>query len=135
MSKKIAIKVPDIGEFENIPVIEVLVKIGDTVKKEDSLVVLESDKATMEVPSPKAGKITKIILKPNDRVSAGDTILIVNSEEQEPEVNTGGENSLPKTLPKKNEKHSSDLHVDVLVLGLAFVWICFFFGGLSRLTP
>jgi len=57
MSNLIEVKVPDIGDFKNIPVIEVLVKPGDTIAKEDSLITLESDKATMEVPSPTAGVV------------------------------------------------------------------------------
>ena len=55
MANAIEIKVPDIGDFKNIPVIEVLVKPGDTIKKEDSLVTLESDKATMDIPAPSGG--------------------------------------------------------------------------------
>ena len=60
MSNLIEVKVPDIGDFKNIPVIEVLVKPGDKVEKEDSLITLESDKATMEVPSPAAGVIKEL---------------------------------------------------------------------------
>ncbi|HMB37689.1 MAG TPA: biotin/lipoyl-containing protein, partial [Wenzhouxiangellaceae bacterium] len=56
MSNKTEIRVPDIGDFDKVPVIEVLVAEGDTIEKEQSLVTLESDKATMEVPSSKAGK-------------------------------------------------------------------------------
>ena len=56
----IEVKVPDIGDFKDVPVIEVLVKPGDTVKAEDSLVTLESDKATMDVPSPAAGTVKAI---------------------------------------------------------------------------
>jgi pyruvate/2-oxoglutarate dehydrogenase complex dihydrolipoamide acyltransferase (E2) component len=60
MPNLIEVKVPDIGDFKNIPVIEVLVKPGDTVEKETSLLTLESDKATMEVPSPAAGVVKEI---------------------------------------------------------------------------
>ena len=59
--------VPDIGDFKNIPVIEVLVKPGDTVKAEDSLITLESDKATMEVPAPFAGVVRELKIKPGDK--------------------------------------------------------------------
>ena len=75
MSNLIEVKVPDIGDFKNIPVIEVLVKAGDTVGKEDSLLTLESDKATMEVPSPVAGVIKELKVKPGDKVSQGTLIL------------------------------------------------------------
>jgi pyruvate dehydrogenase E2 component (dihydrolipoamide acetyltransferase) len=69
------VKVPDIGDFKNVPVIEILVKPGDTVKAEDPLVTLESDKATMEVPSPGAGKVAAILIKVGDKVSQGSPIL------------------------------------------------------------
>jgi dihydrolipoamide dehydrogenase len=75
MSSLIEVKVPDIGDFKNIPVIEVLVKPGDTVAKEDSLVTLESDKATMEVPSPVAGVVKEVKVKPGDKLSEGSLIL------------------------------------------------------------
>ena len=59
----IEVKVPDIGDFKDVPVIDVLVKVGDTVKAEDPLVTLESDKATMDVPSPAAGTVASIAVK------------------------------------------------------------------------
>jgi len=67
--------VPDIGDFKNIPVIEVLVKPGDSVRAEDSLITLESDKATMEVPAPFAGVVKELKIKPGDKVSEGAAIL------------------------------------------------------------
>jgi len=57
MSERVEVKVPDIGDFKDIPVIELAVKVGDTVKAEDALVTLESDKATLDVPSPVAGVV------------------------------------------------------------------------------
>jgi pyruvate dehydrogenase E2 component (dihydrolipoamide acetyltransferase) len=77
MANAIEVKVPDIGEFKNIPVIEVLVKPGDTVRAEDPLVTLESDKATMEVPSPAAGTVREIRLKVGDKVSEGALVLML----------------------------------------------------------
>jgi pyruvate dehydrogenase E2 component (dihydrolipoamide acetyltransferase) len=77
VSRSIEIKVPDIGDFSNIPVIEVLVSAGDQVHAEDSLVTLESDKATMEVPAPQAGVIREVRLKVNDTVSAGDVVAVL----------------------------------------------------------
>ncbi|MGZ5034620.1 MAG: dihydrolipoyllysine-residue acetyltransferase [Usitatibacter sp.] len=71
----IEVKVPDIGDFKDIPVIEVLVKPGDSVKKDDSLLTLESDKATMEVPAPSAGTVKEIRVKVGDKVSEGTAIL------------------------------------------------------------
>jgi dihydrolipoamide dehydrogenase len=75
MPPLVEVKVPDIGDFKNIPVIEVLVKPGDTVNKEDSLVTLESDKATMDIPAPAAGTVKTLSLKPGDKVSKGTLIL------------------------------------------------------------
>ena len=77
----IEVKVPDIGDFKDIPVIEVLVKPGDTVKAEDPLVTLESDKATMDVPAPQAGVVKEIRLKPGDKVSEGSLVLLLEAGE------------------------------------------------------
>ncbi|HVY07378.1 MAG TPA: dihydrolipoyllysine-residue acetyltransferase [Burkholderiales bacterium] len=73
--------VPDIGDFKNIPVIEVLVKPGDSVKAEDSLITLESDKATMEVPAPFAGVVKELKIKAGDKVSEGAAILSIEVSE------------------------------------------------------
>ena len=77
MSNTIEIRVPDIGDFSDVPVIEILVSEGDRVKMEDSLVTLESDKATMEVPSPAAGVIREMKLKLDDTVSEGDVVAVL----------------------------------------------------------
>ena len=79
MSDVIEVKVPDIGDFKNIPVIEVLVKPGDRVDKESPLVTLESDKATMEVPSPVAGVVKEIKVKIGDKVSEGSLMLTLET--------------------------------------------------------
>jgi dihydrolipoamide dehydrogenase len=71
----IEVKVPDIGDFSDVPVIEVFVKAGDTVKAEDSLVTLESDKATMDVPSPAAGTVKEVKVKVGDKLSEGSVVL------------------------------------------------------------
>lgn len=76
----IDVKVPDIGDFQDIPVIEVLVKPGDTVSPEDPLVTLESDKATMEVPSPTAGKVVEVLVNVGDKVSEGSAILKLEAD-------------------------------------------------------
>ncbi|MDM0067047.1 dihydrolipoyllysine-residue acetyltransferase [Variovorax sp. J31P207] len=75
MSNAIDIKVPDIGDFSDVPVIEIFVKVGDTVKAEDPLASLESDKATMDVPAPLSGVVTAIAIKIGDKVSEGSVIL------------------------------------------------------------
>ena len=79
MSNIIEVKVPDIGDFKNIPVIEVLVKPGDSVNREAPLVTLESDKATMEVPAPTAGRVKEIKVKVGDKVSEGSLVLLLES--------------------------------------------------------
>ncbi len=75
----IEVKVPDIGDFTDVPVIEVLVKPGDTVKAEDSLVTLESDKATMDVPSPAGGVVKSLGVKVGDKVSEGALLLTLET--------------------------------------------------------
>ena len=75
----IEVKVPDIGDFTDVPVIEVLVKPGDTVKAEDSLVTLESDKATMDVPSPAGGVVKSLSVKIGDKVSEGALLLTLET--------------------------------------------------------
>ena len=80
MANTIEVKVPDIGGHDNVPVIEVLVKAGDTVTKEQSLITLESDKATMEVPSSAAGTVKELKLKVGDEVSEGAVILLLETE-------------------------------------------------------
>ena len=69
-------RVPDIGGLDAVPVIEVLVKVGDSVKKDQGLVTLESDKATMEVPAPFAGVIRELKVKVGDTLSEGDVVAI-----------------------------------------------------------
>ena len=90
--------IPDIGDFKNIPVVELLVKSGDTVKGEDPLISLESDKATMEVPSPFTGIVKEIYVKEGDRVSKGTLIL-------EMEINQA--DSLAKVSPPSNQPISN----------------------------
>ncbi len=77
MSQAIEVKVPDIGDYKDVPVIEVLVKVGDTVEPEQSLVTLESDKATMDVPSPAAGTVKEVKIKVGDSVSEGSLIILL----------------------------------------------------------
>jgi dihydrolipoamide dehydrogenase len=80
MANTIEVKVPDIGGHENVPVIEVMVNVGDTVAKEQSLITLESDKATMEIPSSAAGVIKELKLKVGDEVSEGAVIVVIEAE-------------------------------------------------------
>jgi pyruvate dehydrogenase E2 component (dihydrolipoamide acetyltransferase) len=79
MSSRIEIRVPDIGDFSDVPVIEVLVAAGDRVAADDSLLTLESDKATMEVPSPEAGVIAEVAVSVGDTVSEGDLVAVLEA--------------------------------------------------------
>ena len=91
--------VPDIGGSENVEVIEVCVKPGDIVKKDDSLVVLESDKASMEVPAPMAGTVKSIQLKVGDKVSQGSAMLILETSAAETQPVKADQTKAPDTKP------------------------------------
>ncbi|MGV3628030.1 MAG: dihydrolipoyl dehydrogenase [Betaproteobacteria bacterium] len=140
MSKLIEVKVPDIGDYKNIPVIEVLVKAGDTVNKEDPLVTLESDKATMDIPAPSAGVVKALSLKPGDKVSKGTLILTLEegagaaaAPAVKPAAAAPPQSSIPNpqssSIPKPQSSPSAaapktdisgikaDVHTEVVVLG------------------
>ena len=84
--------VPDIGDFENVEVIEILVKEGQEIKKNDPVVTIESDKSSVEIPSSYSGKIETLNVKVGDKVSKGDLILNLSSPNQSP--------SASKVIPK-----------------------------------
>lgn len=86
MANSIQIKVPDLGDFDSVEVIEVLVKVGDTVALEDPLVTLESDKATMEVPASEAGVVTQVLVSTGDSVASGSPIVEVEASGDAPTV-------------------------------------------------
>ena len=81
MANTFQITVPDIGNFDSVEVIDIIVKVGDTIKKEDSLITLESDKASMDIPSTHEGKVTSINLKVGDKVKQGSNILVLELNE------------------------------------------------------
>jgi pyruvate dehydrogenase E2 component (dihydrolipoamide acetyltransferase) len=74
------VKVPDIGDFDEVAVIEVLVKVGDTVKAEQSLITVESDKASMEIPSSTAGVVKELKVAVGDKVKEGSVVLVLEAE-------------------------------------------------------
>ena len=76
------VKVPDIGDFKDVPIIDIHVKVGDAVNAEDPLITLESDKATMDVPAPSAGTIRQVLVKVGDRVSEGTPIVLLAGNEE-----------------------------------------------------
>ena len=91
----ITVRVPDIGEFKDVEVIELLVEPGDAVAKEQSLITLESDKATMEIPSPEAGLVQSLIVKLGDRVSEGSPVLVLGGAAAMPTVSVASAPSPP----------------------------------------
>ncbi len=122
------VKVPDIGDFKDVEVIEVLVKPGDTIAKEQSLVTLESDKATMEIPSPGAGVVKEIKVKLGDKLSEGSVILVLDSAEKSaakaeaPKPAAAPASSSPvspaaSAAPSGISAANADLECDVVVLG------------------
>ena len=86
MAEIIEIKVPDIGDFDQVEIIEVLVAAGDSIAEEDSLITVESDKASMEIPSPSAGVIKTLNIKVGDKISEGSVILELEAAEGEKTV-------------------------------------------------
>ncbi len=115
------LKVPDIGDFKDVPVVTVLVSVGDTVSAEDPLIELESDKATMEVPSPAAGKITEIKVSEGDKVSEGTVIMVLESADAKADEAPKAEETAPEA-PKSvaatgTASGKGDVHAEVVVLG------------------
>ncbi len=80
MAKTVEVRVPDIGDFDDVPVIEVLVAVGDSVDKDQGLITLESDKATMEVPSSAAGKVSQVQVKVGDKVAEGAVVVVLETD-------------------------------------------------------
>ena len=109
MANTIELKVPDIGGHDNVPVIEVLVKVGDKVEKEQSLITLESDKATMEIPASAAGVIKELKLKVGDEVSEGAVIAVLeaSAEADTPSPPRGEGRGEGTTSPGASTKASS----------------------------
>jgi len=131
------IKVPDIGDFSDVSVIEVLVSPGDAVQKETPLITLETDKATMEVPSPQTGVIKSVKIKVGDKVSKGALILTLETTDQEttskpeapaeiqqssgharqnPPTQPAGKTTVDQSISQKNSP-CGDLHADIVVIG------------------
>ena len=77
MANLVDVKVPDIGDFKDVAVIEVMVKVGEVIAVDTGLIMVESDKASMEIPSSQAGLVKEIKVKVNDQVSEGSVILVV----------------------------------------------------------
>ncbi|PKM08936.1 MAG: dihydrolipoyl dehydrogenase [Gammaproteobacteria bacterium HGW-Gammaproteobacteria-4] len=136
MANMIEAKVPDIGDYDGVPVIELLVGVGDRVEKDQGLVTLESDKATMEVPSSAAGVVKELRVKLGDNVSEGDVIAVLEAEgegaaQSAPAADkpapapppspagrgVGGEGSSSRLVPASASGRKADLECALLVLG------------------
>ena len=126
MTQLIEIKVPDVGDFKEVPVIEILVQPGDNVEKETSLITLETDKATIEIPAPQNGTVKEIKVKIGDTVSEGSIILtlepITNPTDSPPHTkkDTKTEFSPPTVSPTSTQPTTiprGDFHADVAILG------------------
>src|SRR5262245_3240242 len=114
-TRVVEVKVPDIGDFKNVEVIEVLVKPGDAVTKEQSLISRESDKATMEIPSPEAGVVREMMVKMGDKVSQGSLILRLESGEKEEKKSEATPAKSQPVAPAPQPSVNFDC--DMLVLG------------------
>ncbi|WP_116598207.1 dihydrolipoyl dehydrogenase [Primorskyibacter marinus] len=124
------IKVPDIGDFTDVPVVSVLVSVGDTVAAEDPLIEIESDKATMEVPSPAAGTVKEIKVSEGDKVSEGAVIMVFEGADaaddagaapasgKEAEPKGAGSSPAPESVAATGTASGKgDLHAEIVVLG------------------
>ena len=124
MSKIVNVEVPDIGDFTDVDIIEVLISVGDVIAEEDALITLESDKATIEIPSPSAGTVKEVLVTVNDKVTQGDLILKLevavsgNDSDSESSSDTSDNIDLP-VQPSAQPAFAgdSDLHAEVVVLG------------------
>ena len=127
MSKIIEVKVPDIGSFKDVEIIEVLVDAGFQIDVEDSLITIESDKSSMEIPSPLAGTIKQMLVKVGDRVSEGSVLLMLELVEAGDAavvttVETQNLASLQQPAPAPTPT-SADLETELVVLGLSLIHI------------
>ena len=117
---KTAISIPDIGDFDAIEVIEIAVAVGDSIEKEQTLITLESDKATMDIPSPEAGIVKEIAISVGDKVSQGDLILTVDAQTSEKTEDTNNETI--KNIPEEKQQPpvstaNNGYDAEVVVLG------------------
>jgi dihydrolipoamide dehydrogenase len=129
MSQTIEVTVPDIGDFKNVAVIEIFVKVGDKVESEQSLITLETDKAAMEVPSPAAGVVKALKVKVGDKISKGSVILMLESSAAVAAPAAKPSAPTPDVAPTKSAAPAQtsapapqtfkkgDIHAEVLVLG------------------
>jgi dihydrolipoamide dehydrogenase len=122
MSNLVEVLVPDIGNFDSVDVIEVLVKVGDTIAKEDSLITVESDKASMDIPSSQAGIVKELKIKVGDKIAKGSLILLIEAEtattEKAENIKIAAPEAAPVLAPKPAVSDTgNDITTQVVVLG------------------
>ncbi|WP_416208240.1 dihydrolipoyl dehydrogenase [Halomonas sp.] len=117
------IRVPDIGDFSDVPIIEVLVRAGDSIRAEDPLITVESDKASMDVPAPKSGKVAEVLVAVGDKVSKGSSILMLQAEGQSsasqpaPAQGAGKKAATAPAPAGETYTGGADIECEMLVLG------------------
>src|SRR5690606_33989262 len=124
MANNIEVKVPDIGGYDDVPVIEVLVSVGDTVARDQGLVTLESDKATMEVPSSAAGVVKEVKVEVGDAVSEGAVVVVLEgeaaagaAEAAKPEAAAPTKAASPAPAASAGTGRKADIECALVVLG------------------
>lgn len=118
MAKQQEVRIPNIGDFSGVAVIEVLVATGDEIKVNDSLLTVESDKASMEIPSPAAGRIASVALKVGDKVSEGDLVLVLETEAARPDAAPAATTAPAEPAPAAARGAATGAdHFEVVVLG------------------
>ncbi len=113
MSELKTIQLPDIGDFESVEIIEVLVNVGDVIEMETSLITVESDKASMEIPAPFAGTITNVMVKTGDKVSIGSDLLVVEAAEDATPADSPEDSNTAATSNPDASKAAVKVDVDV----------------------
>ena len=123
MSNLTTIEVPDIGDFKEVEIIEILVNEGDTVELDQSLLTVESDKASMEIPAPMAGEITSILVKVGDKISMGSSIVMMETSESTAAPASTTESEAPAatapaaSTPAATSSSGADMQTEVVVIG------------------
>src|SRR5215470_5763635 len=122
MSQQIEVKVPDIGDFKDVAVIEVMVKVGETIAIDTGLIMVESDKASMEIPSSHAGVVKELRVKVNDKVSEGSVILVAEAADAAVAPRAPGSSETKAPSPASapiaaSHVGKADVECDMLVLG------------------
>ena len=125
MSNLTTIEVPDIGDFKEVEIIEILVNEGDTVELDQSLLTVESDKASMEIPAPMAGEITSILVKVGDKISMGSSIVMMETSESTAAPASTTESEAPvatapapaATTQAATSSSGADMQTEVVVIG------------------